>query len=110
MKRIATFGITALLLWAFLPGVGELFENAMHLAQEGHFAHAAADGDHHDPPGPEHNCTGAMHLCSCCVSLSFLPTQAAAQVADLQSQQFVARTHAYLPAIFIGGIDHPPRA
>jgi len=110
MKRVMTIGITALLLWAVAPGLGELLENSVHLAQEGHLAHAAPDGDQHDGSGPEHGCTGTVHLCSCCASLSFLPTQAAAQAPDTGSRQFVARVQTHVSTIFTGGVDHPPRA
>ena len=73
MRRFAIAALAVFLLWALVPGAGELFENAVHLVQEGHSAHAAADGDHHDPMGPEHCCTGVVHLCSCCASVTALP-------------------------------------
>jgi hypothetical protein len=109
MKRIAVIGITALLLWALVPGLGEILENAVHLAQEGHSAHAAADGDYHQQSGAEHGCTGTVHLCSCCVSLSFLPTQAIAQDPDLALQRFIARTRTHAPAGNPRVVYHPPR-
>ena len=110
MKRIAAIGIAALLIWTLVPGLGEFLENAVHIVQEGHSAHAAPDGDHHDPPGPEHGCTGTLHLCSCCVSLSFLTAQAAAQVPTVNVQEIFAGFHAHLPSISACGVYHPPRA
>ena len=110
MKRIAAIGISVLLLWALIPGVGEVLENAVHFAQEGHSAHAVPAGDHHDPPGPEHGCSGTLHLCSCCASLSFLSAHVVAQVPALGTQQLIASLPAHLPAISSGGVYHPPRA
>jgi hypothetical protein len=110
MKRAAVSGITLLLLWAIVPGVGEILENAVHLVREGHFAHATPDGDHHDPSGPEHGCTGTMHLCSCCFTLSALPSGATPEVPNLESRQFVAQTSVHLPTVSAGGVYHPPRA
>lgn len=109
MKRITAIAIAALLIWALVPGVGELLENAVHIVQKGHFAHAVPDGDH-DPAGPEHGCTGTQHLCSCCVSLSFLITTATGQVPTLRVQEFLVGTDVHLPAIFAGDVYHPPRA
>lgn len=109
MKRLAAIGITALLLWALLPGLGEVLENAVHFAQEGHFAHAAPDGDEHQPSGAEHGCTGTLHLCSCCVSLSFVPTQAITEGPDFGPERLVARGGAHLPAGTPRGVYHPPR-
>jgi len=110
MKRFATVGITAVLLWALVPGVGEAVENAVHLVQEGHFAHAAPDGDEHQPSGPEHGCAGTLHLCSCCVSLSFLLAPTVAQGPDLGPNQLAVRSHAHPPSISAGTLYHPPRA
>jgi len=110
MKRFAAIGITAVLLWALVPGVGEVFENAAHFVKEGHFAHAAPDGDEHQPSGPEHGCAGTLHLCSCCVTLSFLLAQTVAQGPNLGPKQLAVRYHAQLPTISASGIYHPPRA
>ena len=110
MRRFTAIGITVLLLWALVPGVGELLENAVHFAQEGHFAHAAPEGDEHDSPGPEHGCASAVHLCSCCLSINVLTARAAVQGPDFQPQLFAARTHTCFSSILNGGIDHPPRA
>ncbi len=110
MRRILFIGITILLLSALVPGVGEILENAVHLATEGHFAHAAADGDHHESPGPEHGCNGTMHLCSCCVSPSFAPTQGLPQIPSLGSHGFVPVAATYPTMNSSGSVYHPPRA
>ena len=110
MRRLLAIGITVLLLSALVPGLGEIFENAVHLATEGHLAHAAPDGDHHESPGPEHGCSGTMHLCSCCVSPSFALTQAPAQRPSPGSHGFAAVTATYPTSNFSGGVYHPPRA
>ncbi len=60
---------------AMTPGVVEIMENAAHLFTEGHLAHVAADGDQHEPAGPEHGCTPIFHSCGCHASLAFLGTQ-----------------------------------
>ena len=110
MKRLAALGVTALLVWALVPGVGELLENALHFAQEGHFAHAAPDGDHHDPPSPEHGCAGAVHLCSCCVSVSFLAAHSATNAPALTSVDLVAIDATHLSIASADGVFRPPRA
>lgn len=61
-----------ILTLAMLPGAVEIMENAAHLVAEGHLAHASADGDRHDPAGPEHGCTPILHICGCHASLAFL--------------------------------------
>ena len=110
MRRIVSTCITALLLWALVPGSGELLENAVHLVREGHSAHAAPEGDRHDPPTPEHGCSGIVHLCSCCASSSFLPAQATPQVPALESRRFVLTADAHPPAMSPGGVYRPPRS
>lgn len=110
MKRLAVAGLTMLLLWALVPALGELVENALHLALEGHAAHSAPDGDHHDPVGSEHGCSGAVHLCSCCVSLSFLTTHSAQTAPVHGSEELTVTVVAQLPAFSVGGVYHPPRA
>lgn len=110
MKRFGTIAVVVLLLGTMAPGAGELLENTVHLIQEGHVAHAAPDGDYHGTPNPEHGCTGAIHLCSCCISFSFLPSQVAAQVPDPEFRQLVSHIEARPPANIVGGLFHPPRA
>ncbi|HEX9733771.1 MAG TPA: hypothetical protein VGG06_17505 [Thermoanaerobaculia bacterium] len=76
MSGLARRGLAAVLLLALVPGVSEIVENVVHLAVEGHAAHARPSGDQHSEPGPEHGCNGTFHLCSCHHSLSFLPAVA----------------------------------
>lgn len=87
MSRV--FQLCALLL-AFLltPGSAELVENVVHLASDGHTAHAVDDAEH-APAGDEHGCTGMMHCCTCCgvppVALSDAKLALAASVRGLGS-------------------------
>ena len=60
---------------AMTPGSAEIMENAAHLLAEGHLAHVEADGDRHEPTGPEHGCTPVFHSCGCHVSLAFIGAQ-----------------------------------
>ncbi len=53
------------LLLALAPGLGEVVENVVHLATQGHLAHAQETGDQHAERGPEHGCNGTFHLCTC---------------------------------------------
>ena len=110
MKRIAATGLTVLLLWALAPAGGEILENALHFVLEGHSAHGTAEGDLHDPMGPEHGCTDVVHLCSCCVSLSVLPTDAITIAPRHHSEEPVATTSAVVPLFAVAGIYRPPRA
>jgi len=110
MKRIAAVGLTMLLLWALAPAGGEILENALHFVLEGHSAHGTADGDDHDPMGPEHGCTDVVHLCSCCVSLSILATDAVAIAPSHDSEEPVATASAVVPLFAAAGIYRPPRA
>ena len=66
LRRIAA----VLALFVVLPGAGEALENVVHLVAEGHSAHADGTSDRHQPPGREHGCSGAFHLCHCCPSAS----------------------------------------
>jgi len=110
VKRFVAAGLTVLLFWALVPALGEFFENTLHLAQEGHSAHASPDGDQHMPLDAEHGCTGAVHLCSCCLSLSFLTTQLATDAPVQIPGELEAIVSTHLPALAIGGVYHPPRA
>jgi hypothetical protein len=110
MKRMISTVLSALLFWALAPAGGELLENALHYTLEGHAAHAAADGDRHDPPDPEHGCTDVIHLCSCCAGLSVLPTRAVTVVPTARSQEPVPSALFRTPVSTTGGIYRPPRA
>ncbi len=104
-------GIVVLLPWVLAPGVGELLENLAHYLEEGHSAHGAPDGDHHDSPGPEHGCTAAVHLCSCCTSASFLQAQSTSCDGSLTPYSFVVLAEVHPPAITSpDSVYHPPRA
>lgn len=63
------------LVLAMTPGSGEIMENVAHLLAQGHLAHVEADGDRHEPTGPEHGCTPVFHFCGCHASLAFVGTQ-----------------------------------
>ena len=110
MKRLATAGLTALLLLALFPAAGEIVENALHFVQEGHAAHADPDGDDHDPAGPEHGCTDVVHLCSCCAGLSVLPTRLAGIAPIHQSEAPVALVSTPIPDYSGHGLYRPPRS
>lgn len=60
---------------AMTPGSVEIVENTGHLLAQGHLAHVEADGDRHEPSGPEHGCTPVFHVCGCHTSLAFLGPQ-----------------------------------
>lgn len=68
LSKICALGLAL----AMTPGAFELVENTAHLVSEGHLAHAAADGDRHEPAGPEHGCTPIFHFCGCHASLALL--------------------------------------
>ena len=110
MKRLPSLWVCVLLLWAFVPGLGECIENVVHLVAEGHLAHAAPAGDSHAPTGPEHGCTGTFHLCSCCTSPSFVSSPRQVQEPELVSGRLdsLGRHGAFWNGP--DGIDHPPRA
>lgn len=110
MKRFATASLSIVLMWTFLPGLGEVLENVAHWASEGHMAHAASEGDEHGSSGPEHGCAGAVHLCSCHVSLSYLASAGIAQLPQSTSAGFDASSSTRPVDFSIKGIDHPPRA
>lgn len=104
--RICAFAIVL----AILPGTGELVENVAHLALEGHFAHAEADGDHHPPSGPEHDCTPTLHLCGCHASLA-LAGDCALPAIRLRATGFSAGRPFEPPLTgFTPPIDRPPQA
>ena len=98
-----------ILVLAIMPGSLEVFESAFHLMTEGHLAHAAADGDHHEE-GPEHGCTPIFHVCGCHASLSFVGPQVVPKVCLRASFAVVALTPVAPPSGFWPSIDHPPRS
>ncbi len=98
-----------MLALAMTPGSAEIMENAAHLLAEGHLAHVAADGDQHEPAGPEHGCTPVFHFCGCHASLAFLATPAP-PTADLRAAGFSGRLTADSRSTgFRTSIDRPPQ-
>ena len=109
MSRLSAVAVSVLLLWVLTPGLAEFVENAVHLVENGHFAHATPAGDSHPSPGPEHGCTGTFHLCSCCQSPNLVFAQNSAQVPELASRELDALTRHDVVFVAADGIDHPPR-
>ncbi len=94
---------------AILPGIVEVLENASHLVTEGHAAHAQAEGDKHEPSGPEHGCTPTFHLCGCHASLAFLGAQSLPAI-HLRTVGLPARLDLDRGASgFSPAVDRPPR-
>jgi len=98
------------LVLAMLPGAAEVVESAIHLATEGHLAHATAQGDQHEPNGPEHGCTPISHFCGCHVNLAFLKPQHPPRLILAASLFKGALAAAAQPPGFSSSIDRPPRA
>lgn len=102
--------ICALILaLAMMPGSSEVFESAFHLMTEGHLAHAASDGDHHET-GPEHGCTPTFHVCGCHASLSFVGPPVVPKVTLRVSLSVEAPKPVAPPSGFLRSIDRPPRS
>lgn len=57
--------LVLVLVLSLTPGLVELVENAWHLMEVGHVAHAVDQGADHQPEGDEHGCSGNFHVCSC---------------------------------------------
>ncbi len=94
---------------AMMPGSVELLENASHLLAEGHLAHVAADGDRHDPAGPEHGCTPIFHSCGCHAGLACVATPIPV-MTDLHTAGFSRRPALERqPTGFWPSIDRPPQ-
>lgn len=97
------------ILLVLTPGAVEIVENGTHLLTEGHLAHSAADGDRHEPAGPEHGCTPTFHLCGCHASLALVVGLASPAVA-LRAAGFVSRLAPdSLLTGFRPAIERPPR-
>lgn len=109
MKRVASRFLAILMLWTLLPVLAEIVENAFHLVQEGHFAHQTADGDKHDPAGPEHGCSGVIHVCACSASSGFL-TEEPARYVPVTAYSVIDPYYACpIPASPGSDLFHPPR-
>jgi|GEM_PF-6274142 len=92
-----------------MPGSFEFMENAAHLLARGHLAHVAADGDQHQPPGPEHGCTPLFHVCACHTGLAFLGSQPPPAIS-LRVVRFARQPAAdSLMAGFWPTLDRPPQ-
>lgn len=99
-----------ILVLALMPGAFELVENVAHLLGAGHLAHAAVEGAHHEPTGPEHGCTPVFHVCGCHASVAFLVASQRLPVW-LGPAGFSAPPEQALPLTdFHPSVDHPPRA
>jgi hypothetical protein len=110
VHRTAPRVLALLLLTLLVPGADELVENALHLVEQGHMAHGEPAGDDHSSTNPEHDCTGAMHLCQCCVTLSCLPGHSDGFRADgLVPQSFLLASHVMPSTSSRDGVYHPPR-
>jgi hypothetical protein len=111
MSRLTVRLLALLLLALLFPGLDEVVENALHFVEQGHLAHARPAGDDHGSTNPEHDCTGAMHLCSCCATLSCLPGQVASWKADvMRPAAFLTASHSPLASSASRGVYRPPRA
>ena len=75
LMRVGRSVIAALLVWALVPGSAEMSEQLVHLLRNGHLAHSIPGDPDEVPPGAEHGCQGAMHLCRCCPSSIASATQ-----------------------------------
>jgi len=93
-----------------LPGAFEILENAVHLVEEGHAAHAAANGDRHEPEGPEHGCTPTFHFCSCHASLALFGSQVLPPIHLRASGAPLRQAADSQSTGFSPAIDRPPRA
>lgn len=110
MFRAVRVVVSLLLLGLFLPGTEEVVENTGHLLRHGHLAHARPDGDTHGDPPVEHGCTGTLHLCSCCTSVSFLLATATELSTEPASEPLFIPANRRVRSFLRSGIDHPPRA
>ena len=102
--------LAVLLLAGLIPGVGELVENVVHLATRGHLAHAEANGDTHGPLDAEHGCTGALHVFSCCVSVSYLAGKGASIDPGVSLPTSREPEGVRIGTLPPSGLDHPPKA
>ncbi|MEE8526586.1 MAG: hypothetical protein V3T72_21835 [Thermoanaerobaculia bacterium] len=95
---------------AILPGAVEIMENATHLMAEGHLAHAQADGDRHEPSGPEHGCTPTFHFCGCHASLALASFPTLPAISLRQAGIFDRLVSSPPTPGFRPSVDRPPRA
>ena len=111
LRMTKMFSVVAIfVMLQMVPGSGEMFENIVHLVQEGHLAHALPDAAHQDN-GPEHGCSGPFHFCHCHTSTVFLLSA----TDDLHSVQ-LDNDNDFLPPEdpnakgYLSDIFRPPKA
>ena len=97
-RKLLTRVVAVLLVWQLMPGIAEIVENAVHLAREGHLAHAPEDAEHRSSDA-EHDCSGPYHFCVCHVSTPFV-------VAHVASATAPPAPSAWAPATIVGAV-HP---
>jgi len=106
VRRIAA----VLALFVVLPGAGEALENVVHVVAQGHTAHAGGTSDGHQPPGREHGCSGAFHLCHCCPSASAV-LSLVGNLQQVQTARIAAPSPFAEPVSFtLSTIERPPRS
>ena len=91
-----------LILWlaaGLAPGLGELAESAVHLADTGHLAHTEAGRGDLGDQGDEHGCGATHHLCGCCASQVVVPAHAGALPVSLAVTPGLASTPAALVSL-----------
>jgi len=94
--------LLVLIVNGLVPGLGEVVESAVHFAVEGHLPHGDVECADLGDQGDEHGCGTTEHLCSCCVSLSFLAP--AAGFAPLVAQP---RPHGHRAGDRVASLDPP---
>ena len=100
-----------IMIYLMTPGAGEFAENIVHLAINGHTAHALDDAAHQSE-GDEHGCSGPFHFCQCHTSTPFTITM---QVTDMDSalmllQSFRWRAEEVISDGFLLDVFRPPIA
>ena len=101
--------LALLLIFGLMPGGAEIIENVVHLATDGHTAHAVDDAAH-APQGVEHGCSGSMHLCECHSSPSFLVAKVGISLLPPtvdELPQFRA-DEGYIASGYVAGVYRPP--
>jgi len=101
--------LALILVFVLTPGSTEVVENAVHLATDGHTAHAIDDADH-TPEGGEHGCSGIIHSCGCHGSVSFLVFDTGPELpaAALRNSSVIPRADSRVAAGYRLGVYRPP--
>ena len=79
MRRIFPY-ISALVIFAMVPGASEVVENVSQLMSSGPAAQASANV-HRGSQNDESGCSGTFHMCKCHSSVTFLTGSTAPKVA-----------------------------